>query len=159
MVEVPSQEQIKWLGIWLDRKLTFKKHVEVRCAAATRAFYSIRRLSNTTKGLSFQATRQLYIACVEAVGAYGVPLWWNHNFARIKAFEKLQNGALKAVLGQFRTAPIGPMEIEAAIPPIRVQFDRITKFYGVRVLKLQPNHPIRNLLIVPRRSQDPAMCV
>jgi transcriptional regulator of nitric oxide reductase len=75
IIEVRPQEQVKWLGMWLDRKLTFKKHVEMRCAAATRAFYSIKRLSNTSKGLSFQAIRQLYIACVKAVGAYGVPYW------------------------------------------------------------------------------------
>jgi hypothetical protein len=56
-VEVLSQEQIKWLGMWLDRKLTFKKYVKIRCAAAIRAFYLIKRLSNTSKGLSFQATR------------------------------------------------------------------------------------------------------
>ena len=52
-IEVSPQEQIKWLGIWLDRKLTFKKYVEVRAVAAARAFHSIRRLSNTIKGLSF----------------------------------------------------------------------------------------------------------
>jgi hypothetical protein len=51
--EVLPQEQIKWLGMWLDRKLIFKKHVEMRCAAATRAFYLIKRLSNISKGLSF----------------------------------------------------------------------------------------------------------
>jgi hypothetical protein len=38
------------------------------------------------------------------------------------------------------------MKIETAIPPIRIQFDRITKFYGVRVLKLQPSHLIRALI-------------
>jgi hypothetical protein len=25
--------------MWLDRKLTFKKHTEIKCAAATRAFH------------------------------------------------------------------------------------------------------------------------
>ena len=71
-VDVRPQEQFKWLGMWLDRKLTFKKHTEMKCAAATRAFHLIHRLSNTSKGLSFQAIRQLYISCVEAIGAYGV---------------------------------------------------------------------------------------
>jgi hypothetical protein len=64
----------------------------------------------------------------------------------IKGFERLQNNALRTILGQFRTAPIALMEIEAVIPPIRIQFDRITKFYGVRVLKLQPSHLIRALI-------------
>jgi hypothetical protein len=47
------------------------------------------------------------------------------------------------------------MKIEAAIPPIRIQFDKITKFYGVRVLKLQPSHPIRTLIKPPKQRQEP----
>jgi hypothetical protein len=45
------------------------------------------------------------------------------------------------------------MEIEAAIPLIRIQFDKITKFYGVRVLKLQPSHSIRALIKSLRQRQ------
>ena len=108
----------------------------MKCAAATRAFYSIHRLNNISKGLSFQAIRQLYISCVKAIGAYRISYWWNHNYARIKGFERLQNSVLRTILGQFRTVPIASIEIEAAILPIRIQFNRITKFYGVRVLKL-----------------------
>jgi hypothetical protein len=47
------------------------------------------------------------------------------------------------------------MKIEAAIPPIRIQFDRITKFYGVRVLKLQPSHLVRALIKPPKQRQEP----
>jgi hypothetical protein len=47
------------------------------------------------------------------------------------------------------------MEIEATIPPIRIQFDRSTKFYGVRVLKLQPSHPVRALIKPPGQRQEP----
>jgi hypothetical protein len=59
--------------MWLDRKLIFKKYTEMKCAVATRAFHLIYRLSNISKGLSFQAIRQLYISCVEIIGVYGVP--------------------------------------------------------------------------------------
>jgi hypothetical protein len=48
------------------------------------------------------------------------------------------------------------MKIEAAISPIRIQFDRITKFYGVRVLKLQSSHLVRALIKPFRQRQEPA---
>jgi hypothetical protein len=54
-VEIKPKEVVKWLGIWFDRKLSFKIHVEKRIAAASRMFYSISRLANTEKDLSFQA--------------------------------------------------------------------------------------------------------
>jgi hypothetical protein len=39
--------------MWLNRKLTFKKYTKIKCAAATRAFYLIHKLSNISKGLFF----------------------------------------------------------------------------------------------------------
>lgn len=69
-----SKEMVRWLGIWLDRKLSFKIHVEKRIAVITRMFYSISRLANTERDLSFQAMRQLYIACIVSIADYGVPI-------------------------------------------------------------------------------------
>jgi hypothetical protein len=45
----------------------------MKCAAATRVFHIIHKLSNISKGLSFQAIRQLYILYIKAIGAYRVP--------------------------------------------------------------------------------------
>ena len=47
------QKVIKWLGIYLDCKLTFKDHVSKKVSEATRMFHQIERLSNTERGLSF----------------------------------------------------------------------------------------------------------
>ena len=69
------KEIVKWLGIWFDRKLFFKTHVEKRIASATRMFYSISRLANTERGLSFQAIRQLYLACIVSLADYKVLIW------------------------------------------------------------------------------------
>jgi len=75
---VEAKPTVKWLGIWLDSKLNFKEHVEKKVAQATRIFHQIKRLSNTERGLSFQAIRQLYIACITSIADYGVPIWWNN---------------------------------------------------------------------------------
>jgi hypothetical protein len=71
---VESKESVRWLEIWFDKKLTFKDHTEKRAAGVLRVFHSIKRLSNITKGLTQRAIRQLYIAYVDAVAAYGVPI-------------------------------------------------------------------------------------
>src|SRR6266511_455938 len=72
---VEAKPTVKWLGIWLDSKLNFKEHIEKKIAQATRIFHQIKRLSNTERGLSFQAIRQLYIACITSITDYGVPIW------------------------------------------------------------------------------------
>src|SRR6266536_2723848 len=72
---VKTKPTVKWLGIWLDSKLNFKKHMEKKVTQATRIFHQIKKLSNTERGLSFQAIKQLYIACITSITDYGVPIW------------------------------------------------------------------------------------
>lgn len=42
---------IRWLGVWLDRKLNFKVHVQTKIAAARRTLHSLFRLLNSEWGL------------------------------------------------------------------------------------------------------------
>ncbi|RYC58905.1 hypothetical protein CHU98_g7303 [Xylaria longipes] len=45
-----SLPALRWLGVWFDRKLTFKRHVEERVGKATRLSNHIRGLANTKYG-------------------------------------------------------------------------------------------------------------
>jgi hypothetical protein len=49
-LEVKLSKLVGWLGIWLDPKLSFKLHVEKKLAAASKAFYLIKRLGNIQRG-------------------------------------------------------------------------------------------------------------
>lgn len=140
---IKPQKLIKWLGIYLDPKLLFTEHVTKKVTEATRVFYQIERLSNTERGLSFQAMRQLYIACITSIADYGVPIWWAGQNHLLEKYQKLQNMALRKILGAFRTSPIRAMEIEAAIPPPRVRFNKICRNYILRTAYFNKNHPIR----------------
>jgi hypothetical protein len=73
-LNIKPKKIVKWLGIYLDSKLDFKHHVNMKITQATRVFCQIERLSNTERGLSFQAMRQLYIACVTSIADYGVSI-------------------------------------------------------------------------------------
>jgi len=56
-IQIEPKSLVKWLNIWLDSKLNFKEHVEKKIVNATRVFRQISRLSNTERGLSFQAIK------------------------------------------------------------------------------------------------------
>ena len=52
-------------------------------------FHQIARLSNTERGLSFQAMRQLYIVCITSVADYEVSIWWNNQKFLLEKYQKL----------------------------------------------------------------------
>src|SRR3984885_15712613 len=43
-VEISPKPLVRWLGVFLDSKLTFKQHIEIKISKAKAAFYLIRRL-------------------------------------------------------------------------------------------------------------------
>ncbi len=57
-------------------------------------------------------------------------------------FQKLQNTALRTILGAFKTSPTKTMEIEAAVPPPRVRFEKTCYNYAVRIIQMNSMHPI-----------------
>ena len=137
----PSQS-IKWLGIWFDPGLKFRKHIKIRTSQATQSFFRMARLANTEKGLSPAALRQIYLACVISIADYGSVIWWKGQNYIADALQKIQNLALRKILGVFKSAPILPMEVEAALAPPRVRLHKNIQRFALRLSKLSKFHPV-----------------
>ncbi len=84
----------------------------------------------------------MYIACITSIVDYGVPIWWNNQKHLLEKFQRLQNAALRTILGAFKTSPTKAMEIEAVIPPSRVRFEKTCYNYAVRIMQMNLMHPI-----------------
>ena len=117
--------------------------MKIKISIIIRIFYQITRLFNTERDLSFQAMRQLYIVCITSVADYGVPIWWNNQKSLLEKYQKLQNAALRKILGAFKTSLYMTMKLEAAIISSKARFDRICKNYALRIMQISKNHPIR----------------
>src|SRR6266498_5872235 len=101
------------------------------------------RLANSEKGLSLFALRQLYLACVTSIADYGSVIWWKGQAQFKKPLQDLQNLGLRKILRAFKTTPIIPIEVEAALAPPTIRLNTNTRQYALRMLKLSPRHLIR----------------
>jgi ribonuclease HI len=137
----PSEVQ-RWLGIWLDRKLSWKEHIKRKSTSAMRAFLSISRLANSEKGLSQSALRQLYQSCITTVADFGSEVWWNGQKSQSNPLQKIQNQALRKIAGAFRTTPIAALEAEIGLLPVDIRLDLRHKNYTTRLLTLPDTHPL-----------------
>jgi len=141
---VEPKRLVKWLGIHFDNKLRFKEHIGIRTSLAKQSFYRLNRLANISRGLSPFALRQLYLACVTSVSDYGSILWWGkENQSQVRPLQAIQNLASRRILGVFKSAPIIPMELEAALLAPIVRLNHSRRRYALRILKLSKTHPVR----------------
>jgi hypothetical protein len=75
-VQVKPAGVIRWLGIFFNRKLTFKNHVQTMAARARSTTAGLRILANTTQGLSIANARILYKTVVLPVLTFGAEVWF-----------------------------------------------------------------------------------
>ena len=146
--QIASSKSVKWLGVIFDTKLSFREHVAFRASKALAAFNRLARLTNTSRGLSTSATRNLYLACVSSVSDHGSQIWFTGRNPKslLKPLQLLQNQALRRILGVFRTTPISAMEAEAGLLPVFSRFQLLNQQYYLRVLHLKKNHPVHLFL-------------
>ncbi|KFG82252.1 hypothetical protein MANI_110836 [Metarhizium anisopliae] len=75
-VEKQPEAAMRWLGLWLDRKWTFKTHVERWTTKAQAVAHHLRSLGNTRRGALPSAVQRAVRACVEPILLYGVEAWY-----------------------------------------------------------------------------------
>ncbi|KAI6108236.1 hypothetical protein F5141DRAFT_983992, partial [Pisolithus sp. B1] len=88
---VKPSETIKWLGVWLDSKLSFRKHVQMITTKAHRIAAGIQMLANTVKGLHQSCLCLIYNACVCSVMTYASPVWWRRQKTLANKLSTVQN--------------------------------------------------------------------
>ncbi|KAK1948820.1 hypothetical protein LY78DRAFT_545870, partial [Colletotrichum sublineola] len=60
----PQLSPIRWLGVWFDRRLSFRYHVEKGVGTPKKVAQHLRHLTNTKGGLPAAAVRKAVVTCV-----------------------------------------------------------------------------------------------
>lgn len=136
---------LRWLGVSVDRKMTFKYHVQTKRLSATRAFMSISRFASCQKRLSLQALTQLFQTCVTTVSDFGAKVWWKGEVGLSNSIQQGQNAAIRKVAGGFRTTRTAALQAETALPRMVFRLDARQIKYALRLLSMAPLHPLLGL--------------
>ncbi len=150
---IKSKTCVQWLEVWLNRRLNFKVHVQTKIATVTRTLHSLFRLMNNEWELNVKSEKQLYLACVTSISDYDVEIWWNNQKSYLVKFRKLQNAALRKILGAFRTSSIDAMQIEVEISSMKMRLDQKCKNYAIQIVELSKKHSIRKRTSISYSSQ------
>lgn len=117
------QQLVKLLGITLDTNMNFKAHFDRALALGDAALGVTRRLAGRQYGVTGEAARSLYMACVLPIIEYGMEVWHHKLTGRmVKKAQRLQNRAARIILGAAKSTPISVLHTEAALAPIELRW-------------------------------------
>jgi ribonuclease HI len=114
--------QVKYLGIILDKELTWKAHLESKVGKAYKIFNVCRRTYGKTWGLQPRILYWIYSMMVIPLLTYGSIVWWPRTSLDTcrRTLTTLQRYACMAITGAFRTTPTRAMESILGLKPLHL---------------------------------------
>lgn len=91
---------VKYLGVILDTRLTFTKHIDTQCHKAIGALVKLFPLLNRDSSLNIKNKILLYKTVIRPILTYAAPVWSNTCAANYKKLQVVQNKCLR-VIGNF----------------------------------------------------------
>ncbi|OAA57839.1 reverse transcriptase [Akanthomyces lecanii RCEF 1005] len=73
--EIQATPSMRWLGIWLDKKLTFNHHIDEWTKKARRVVNHLRGMNNTVRGMAATAARRAAWAVAMPTLFHGLDAW------------------------------------------------------------------------------------
>ena len=104
---------VKYLGVILDRKLSWTEHLEVQCRRFLTTFWLCRRTFEGTWGLGPRMITWLYTAVLKP-RLYAAVVWWPRvqlNTVQAK-LNRLKTLIFRGITGAMRTTPTAAMTCE-----------------------------------------------
>lgn len=116
-----NKEAVRWLGVWLDSKLSMKVHHKRWISKAKSQQARFNRVCRKT-GLPPGSTANLQRAVVQSIATYGIELDGIRKKApqdkqRVQEFQRVINAQARATTGNFKSTPVGILMAESGMRP------------------------------------------
>jgi len=111
---------IKYLGVILDSRLTWKEHVDAKVREAQNLMWACRSACGVMWGLRPKVVHWLYVAIIRPSVTFASLVWWpGCQTASVKwKLSWVQRLACLGITGAMRTTPSNAVEALICLPPL-----------------------------------------
>jgi len=142
---LPFWPESKYLGVTLDRSLTFRRHLESSRKKLTPRVALLKRLAGSGWGAVATTLRIATLALVHPTAEYCATVWCRSAHTRL--IDPAINDALRIVTGCLRPTPVDNLPILASIQPAELRHRGATLSLGRRAM--EPGHLLHSALTRP----------
>lgn len=158
---IEESTELRWLGLWLDPKLTFNSHISRMQQRGKATIAQIQHISHCFWGLNPRETRLLITAILKPRILFGSIAWLTTKTQKKveKIFSTIQNAANRLILGAFHSSPTSLLRHDSNTLSFMDLAVRAHHFFIYNRLTAAITHPTRRLLehslsTSPTKNQD-----
>ena len=138
-------ESTKFLGLWWDSHLSFKKHISVLKAKCKEVLNLIRVVAHLKWGGDRDTILKLYRAFVRSKLDYGWIVYGTASNANLRQLDSIHNSGLRLALGAFCTSPVSSLYTETNEAPLEERRLKLSMHYYLKT-RACINNPARYAL-------------
>lgn len=144
-INLPEQTEVKYLGMHLDRKLTWRSHIWNKRLNLNMKYYKMAWLLGEKSHLSAENKLLLYKVVLKPVWTYGIQLWGTASNSNIEIIQRFQSKTLRKILQAPWYVRNSVIHKDSNIPLVQEEVTRFSKSY-LNKLENHSNYLAVNLL-------------
>lgn len=117
-LQIPYRPTVKYLGIYLDTKLTWKEQINYTAKKSENALNIIRAFCNCRWGSDPNITLLFYRSMIGSLLDYASIFYGSASETVLRKLDTLKNKCLRTCVGFMKSTPIIAMEAETVEPPL-----------------------------------------
>ena len=149
---VPQTDNLTFLGVKLDTRLTWKPQIEKMERSSLQKLALMRKLAETSWGADSSILTKVYTATVRPTTEYASTTWGTAAKTNKSRLDKIQNMALRVILGAMKTTPVHDMKKTANVEPLERRRSLKILLQGEKLRRL-PSHPLHTNLAQPTKNR------
>jgi len=157
-ITLPQHQTVKYLGLHLDRRLTWKQHIETKRKQIKLKCAQMNWLIGTYSKLSLDCKVLLYKMILKPIWTYGIQLWGSACTSNIIKLERMQSKILRMIVNAPWYVRNTNIHRDLQIETVADTIKEYSKKYQLK-LEQHPNALAREILKRPRyrrlQKKDP----
>ena len=132
-ITVPNKDTVRYLGMTLDRKLTWKQHITDKSKQLRDKLKKFYWLIGRRSNLSTQNKITLYKTVIKPVWTYGIQLWGTANNSNIEILQRFQSKTLRSLINAPWYVTNETIHRDLKIPTVKDEIHKSKSRYNTRV--------------------------
>lgn len=151
-VPIKLCDDTTYLGIHLDRRLTWRKHIEAKKMQIKLKMHQLHWLINAKSKLRLEYKVLIYSTVVKPIWTYGSQLWGNASTSNIEVIQRVQSKILRQITGAPWYIRNENLHRDLKIPVVKDEIQRIKQRHNQK-LEQHINSLARHLRITTSSSR------
>jgi ribonuclease HI len=146
---ISPSRSIKYLGIHIDKSLTFKQHAISTAAKGKLVLSSLLFLRYCGNGISTYIARHLILTLILPKMLWASPAWWMGTENTLSPLAMAYHSAARWATGLLPSTRISNLLICVYLPPLHIYLDYLSTKFAISLLFLPAGHSLAGIPTTP----------